>query len=136
VKTLSFVLAVQESNFDKWNYLGIVLLFALKLNQVVIGATRRGRKLPARARPSVVDRTFPRLLIEKHASLAKETIGSPSQDSLLSEEFGVTSTCHFRRHPEMSRNSSHVSRGYLDAFIDRATVSDAFVAIILEIPIG
>ena len=123
--------AVFEGYFYERQHIRIVLLTAFKLDQVVIGAPRRCRKLTASAGSRMIDGALARLLIQKHASLAEQLIGAAAKYSFLAPRFRKARGRGLGSNSKVGRQSFHVSRCDLHAIINRAAIGDAFIAIVV-----
>ena len=126
-----FPISVPESNFHQRQHIRIVLLAAFKVYEIVISATGRGGKLAAGTGSRMIDSALARFLVQKHAGLAKHLIGTAAKNSFLAPCFGEARACHFRSYAKVRRQSSYVSRCHLNAIVDRATVRNAFIAIVI-----
>ena len=126
------LLAVLKSNLDEGDNVRVALLLAFKFQQIVIGAARRGRKLAADQRPRVVDRTLACVLIQKRAGLTKQPVSFAAENSFFAGDLGKPLGRDFRRHAKMRRQPADITLRSLNAIVDRATVGDAIIAVILQ----
>ena len=107
-----------ESDVYQWNYLWIVLLVALKTEQVVVGAARSGRKLTANCGTGVINRAASGFGIDELASLFKQRVFLSAQHSLFAMHLRVTSSSNFFSHTEVLGESSNITRCYLDTLVN------------------
>src|SRR6185503_17434126 len=102
-----------------------------KLVQIVIGAARGSRKFAAGTGSRMIDSALARLLIQKHASLAKQLVRATSKYSFFAPGLGKACGCYFRSNAKMRCQPSDVARCHLNAIIDGTAICDAFIAIVV-----
>jgi hypothetical protein len=99
---MSFLITtILKSNLYKWHNVRVILLLAFKFYEVVIGAAGGSWKLATGKWARVVDRTFPRFLIQKHAGLSKQPISFAPQNSFFAEQFRKAPGCNFGGHAKV-----------------------------------
>jgi len=74
-----------ERDFYQRYNIGVVLLFALKLQQIVISAARRVREFAANQRTRVINSTLAGFRIQKCAGLAEYRISLAPQNPFFSD---------------------------------------------------
>jgi hypothetical protein len=127
------LLSVTKSDLDDGEGVGIVLLFALEPEQVVIRAPRRNGKFAANRGACVIDAAAARFGIDELARLAKQRILLAPQHSLFLINLRVTRSSHFFRHAEVTRKPPNVARRHLHALVDRTTVGRTINAIVIRL---
>jgi hypothetical protein len=80
----------------------------------------------------MIDGALSRFLIQEHTSLAKQTIRPAPENPFLTPKLGKPLTGYFRSNIKVRSQSLNISGRNLHAIIDRATVCDAFIAVVLE----
>src|ERR1041384_3649824 len=108
----------------------VVLMSALKLNQVVISTTRALWIFATDRRPRVIDRATARLRIEKLAGFAEDRIAFAPEHRLVLPHSRVTSLRHFIGDIEVPRQPFDVALRHLHAVVDRTTISRALRAVV------
>src|SRR5262245_55954384 len=114
--------SIAKSNLHERQGRGVILLTALKGEQVIVRATLARRKFPTRQRPPVVNRAPTRFRIEEPARLAENRIFFAAQNLLALPGFSEALFCGGIVNREMARQTLDVTRRHPHALVNRATV--------------
>jgi len=112
------------------NCLRIILLFALKTQEIVVCAAFGGREVATCCRSCVINSATTSFSIEELAWFSEKRILLPSQDSFLFKKLREACSRHFFRDAEVFCESANVSRRYLHSLVNRAAVCWAINAIV------
>src|SRR5215213_1370023 len=128
------LLDLAEGDLDERDDGRVVLLPALELQEVVIGAARAIRVRAADRGARVVDRAAARLLIQEHARLLEDHVLAAAQHPLAARplDLRVTLLGRLRRQAEMFRQAFEVAPRDLYALVDRAAVGRALGAVEID----
>ena len=125
-----FCFSIPERDLHQRYRVGIVLLLAFELQQIVVGAAFGDGKLSAHRRPRVIDPAASRFRVDKLASLAEQRVTLAAQHSFLLVHLCITRCRHFFRNVEVFRQTTNVARRYLNALVHRATECRAINAVV------
>ncbi len=129
---MTVLLRIPEGDLNQWNYIRVILLLPLPLDEIEISTARVIRKLAANVRSGVVNRALPCFLIQEHASLSKQPVRPAPENPLFPIEFREPRPRYFRCDIEMRSQTSDVLRRHLDSLVNRAAVGDALIAVIFN----
>ncbi len=133
VVALLVFLHFAEGDLKQRKHIYVVLLFALKLQHVVVRAARTPRILAADFRARVIDRAAARLMIKKHASVhVEKLVVRAAQHALAGVHLRVTTDRGFNRNAEMLGEAIDVALRHLHTLIDGTTEGRAFRAIEMD----
>ena len=115
---MASLVSVAKRNFNERYNIHVVLLLALKLQQVVVGAANRIGIFAANCRARVIDRAAARFRIQKLTSLAEQRISFASEHALFRIHLGEARRCLFLSNTKMLSQPADIAGCDLDSFVD------------------